>query len=98
MSNHFKGWNATILGTCQICDVISPVISDALGLCPNRPDFAQIWKTEPGQVGNHETEYHSLIFYPYLESKPTHSPRALRDYIPLPEYQNNRLHYVAFHI
>lgn len=35
MSNHFKGWNATIVGTCQICDVTSPVISDALGLCPD---------------------------------------------------------------
>ena len=33
MSNHFKGWNATIVGTCQICEVTSPVISDALGLC-----------------------------------------------------------------
>ena len=35
MSNRFKGWNATIVGTCQICEVTSPVISDALGLCPD---------------------------------------------------------------
>ena len=35
MSNHVKGWNVTIVGTCQICDVKSPVISNALGLCPD---------------------------------------------------------------
>ena len=35
MSNHVKGWNATIVGTCKICEVTSPVISDALGLCPD---------------------------------------------------------------
>ena len=36
--------------------------------------------------------YPSVIPWPFPESAPTHSPRERRDYIPLPEYQNNLPH------
>lgn len=37
--------------------------------------------------------YPSVIPWPFPESAPTRSPRERRDYIPLPEYQNNLPHF-----